>query len=197
MNIFSSMPAAAVPSGPGRRRLARYFDAFPSLTPRRILLPVLLIGAVLITACSGSPDEEYVDVYRELIADHAATLAKLGTGPATIDIWERSTAPAISDRLQELRAATDEATALQARWRSLEPPADFRVHYDLVVQVLDKTAEGFALAVKAFEELEREVDQFIPRPADANVLLESSRTLLAEADVYASAVNSELTALFP
>lgn len=184
-------------AGSGGKRVSRRPGALPPLKLRRFLLPVLLLGAIFVTACSGPGDPEYVDVYRELIADHTATLTNLGSGPTTIDIWERSTAPEISNRLQELRTAEDEASALQDRWRLLEPPTEFRAHYDLVLQVLDKTSEGFALAVKAFEELEREVDRFIPRPGDANVLLQSSRTLLAEADIFASAVNSELSGLIP
>ena len=79
----------------------------------------------------------------------------------------------------------------------MEPPLEFRSHYELVGKVLDKTAEGFAVAVEAFEELDREVDRFIPRPGDANVLLQSSMTLLAEADVFAAAVNKEISGLFP
>ncbi|MCH7594405.1 MAG: hypothetical protein IIB27_07840 [Chloroflexi bacterium] len=189
--LFTTAP------GVNRQRAKRYFDAFASRTPGRFLLSFLLAGAVFITACSGSSGEEYVDVYRELISDHATNLANLGTGPTTIDIWERSTAPEISNRLQELRAAADEANALQDRWGLLEPPIEFRSHYELVVKVLDKTAEGFAVAVEAFEELDREVDRFIPRPGDANVLLQSSRTLLAEADVFAAAVNKEISGLFP
>ncbi|MDA1096887.1 MAG: hypothetical protein O3B84_06500 [Chloroflexi bacterium] len=158
---------------------------------KKLSLFALLITAVSITACSGSSETKYVDVYRELIAEHASILSDLGAGPANLDISDRAMAQVISDRLEQLEIAAADTIALQLRWRALEPPDDLLAHYDLVSQTLDKVSEGFQLAMQGFEELGREVDRFVPNPDDANLLLASSKAALAEADALASAVNRE------
>lgn len=170
--------------------VTRLFDILPPSMSSKLLVPILLIGAVFITACSDSAESEYLDIYRELIVEHTTTSTTLGAGP-TFDFGEGSAGEIISDRLQELRIAAAEFNVLQFRWLALEPPADFRVHYDLVVQLLGKSNEAMTLAVEAFQEMDRQLDNAVPDTTDANVLIQRSQKALAEADAFGSAANRE------
>ncbi len=154
---------------------------------------VLLIAAISIAACSSSSADdkaEYFDVYQELITEHAATQNTLGSGP-TFDLSEGSAEAAINKRLGELRIAAAEFNALRFRWQAQDPPADFTIHYDLVVQLLESSNSGLSFAVDAFEEMSRQVDLPTPDTDAANVLIRQSETALAEANAFASAANRE------
>lgn len=157
---------------------------------KKILVSVLLLGAVFFTACSNSAESEYLDIYRELIGEHTKTSTALGAGP-TFDLREGSASETISNRLGQLRIAAAEFNALRFRWQALEPPDDFRVHYDLVVELLGKSNDAMTFAVQAFEEMNRQLDNAVPDTTGANILIQQSQTALAEADAFSSAANRE------
>ena len=159
----------------------------------KYFLFVLLIGAVSLAACSSSGSDgktEYWDVSGEVITEHATTQNTLGPGP-TFDPREGPAEAVINTRLGELRIAAAEFIALRFRWQAQEPPEDFAVHYDLVVQLLERSNAGMSFAVQAFEEMSRQVEKPVPDTDAANVLIRQSETAIAEANAFASAANRE------
>lgn len=158
-----------------------------------LLFVLLLIGAVAITACSSSnsaAEDEYWDVSGEVITEHATTQNTLGPGPS-FDPREGPAETAINKRLAELRIAAAEFNALRFRWKAQEPPADFKIHYDLVIQLLERSNSGMSFAVQAFEEMSRQIELPIPNTDAANLLIRQSETAIAEANAFASAANRE------
>ena len=158
-----------------------------------LLFVLLLIGAVSIAACSSSSssaEDEYWDVSGEVITEHATTQNTLGPGPS-FDPREGPAETAINTRLAELRIAGAEFNALRFRWQAQEPPNAFKVHYDLVTQLLESSNSGMSFAVQAFEEMSRQIELPVPNTDAANVLIRQSETAIAEANAFASAANRE------
>jgi len=160
----------------------------------KILLPLLLmLGAVAIAACSISSsgnDDEYWDVSGEVITEHATTQTTLGPGPS-FDPSEGPAEVAINTSLAELRIAAAEFNALRFRWQAQESLSDFKVHYDLVTQLLESSNTGMSYAVQAFEEMSRQIELPVPNTDAANALVRQSETAIAEANAFASAANRE------
>jgi len=98
---------------------------------------------------------------------------------------------AINTRLAELRIAAAEFNALRFRWQAQEPLTDFKVHYDLVTQLLERSNSGMSFAVQAFEEMSRQIELPLPTTDAANALIRQSETAIAEANAFASAANRE------
>ena len=158
-----------------------------------LLFVLLMIGAVFIAACSISSsgaDDEYWDVSGEVITEHATTQNALGPGPS-FDPSEGPAETAINTRLAELRIAAAEFNALRFRWQAQEPLTDFKVHYDLVTQLLESSNSGMSFAVQAFEEMSRQIELPLPTTDAANALIRQSETAIAEANAFASAANRE------
>ena len=157
-----------------------------------LFLP-LMLGAVAIAACSISSsgnDDEYWDVSGEVITEHATTQTTLGPGPS-FDPSEGPAEVAINTRLAELRIAAAEFNALRFRWQAQKSPSDFKVHYDLVTQLLESSNSGMSYAVQAFEEMSRQIELPVPTTDAANALIRQSETSIAEANAFASAANRE------
>ena len=57
--------------------------------------------------------------------------------------------------------------------------------------MLGKSNEAMTLAVEAFQEMDRQLDNAVPDTTDANVLIQGSQKALAEADAFGSAANRE------
>ncbi len=154
-----------------------------------LLFVLLLIGTVSIAGCSNSSsanDDEYWDVSGEVITEHATTQTTLGPGPS-FDPSEGPAELAINTRLAELRIAAAEFNALRFRWQQ----TDFKVHYDLVTQLLESSNVGMSFAVQAFEEMSRQIELPVPTTDAANALVRQSETAIAEANAFASAANRE------
>ena len=126
----------------------------------------------------------------EVITEHATTQTALGPGPS-FDPSEGPAELAISTRLAELRIAAAEFNALRFRWQAQEPLTDFKVHYDLVTQLLESSNVGMGFAVQAFEEMSRQIELPVPTTDVANALIRQSETAIAEANAFASAANRE------
>ena len=160
---------------------------------KNFLFVLLILGIVSTTACSISSsgnEDEYWDVSGEVITEHATTTTTLGPGPS-FDPREGPAEIAINTRLAELRIAAAEFNALRFRWQAHEPLTDFKIHYDLVTQLLESSNSGMSLAVQAFEEMSRQIELPVPTTDVANALIRQSETAIAEADAFASAANRE------
>lgn len=126
----------------------------------------------------------------EVITEHATTQNSPGPGPS-FDPLDGPAETSISTRLAELRIAAAEFNALRFRWQAQEPPADFKIRYDLVTQLLESSNSGMSFAVQAFEEMSQQIELPVPNTDAANDLNRQSETAIAEANAFASAANRE------